>query len=193
MDLSAFFGVVSTVDFALLGLWWVTVQARPDLRRRERETGRMAYLVSLQFVVPGTSALVAQVDPDLAAVWRIAFGVAGATGVLAIAMFVPTLISTGSRSVAIVLCLVALPLYTALTAVAATAGFFENAQIKPLQVEAILFCVITLLSTELAWAVAMSAEPRQEPARPAETYGHEHEAGRDRQPPPPRYGEPVQR
>lgn len=189
MDLSAFFGVVSTVDFALLGLWWVTVQSRPDLRRREREAGRMAYMVSLQFVVPGTAALLAQVDPDLAAVWRISFGIAGATGVLAIASFVPTLLSTGARSVAISLCLIALPLYCALTAVAATAGLFSNtSQIKPLQVEAILFCVITLLGTELAWAAAMSAEP--EPTRSAEHHHESHEAGHER---PPHYGEPVQR
>jgi hypothetical protein len=63
MNLGAFFGVVSTVDFALLGLWWVTVQARPDLRRNGSSAARMAYVVSLQFIVPGTAGLLAQADP----------------------------------------------------------------------------------------------------------------------------------
>ncbi|MGH6657369.1 MAG: hypothetical protein ACRDVE_19470 [Actinocrinis sp.] len=164
MDLSAFFGVVSTVDFALLGLWWVTVQSRPDLRRREAEAGRMAYLVSLQFVVPGTAALLAQVAPDVSAVWRISFALAGITGVLAIALFIPTLRAAGSPSVANVLAFGAIPLYLALIAVSATAWLFQaNAQLKPLQVEGIFFCVITLLGAQVAWAVAMSPEIGQPP------------------------------
>ena len=71
MNFSGFFGVVATVDFALLGLWWVAVQARPDLRNRESSASRASYLVSLQFVVPGTAALLAQVDPQLTGIWRV--------------------------------------------------------------------------------------------------------------------------
>lgn len=162
MDLSAFFGVVATVDFALLGLWWVTVQSRPDLRRREPEAGRMAYLVSLQFVVPGTAALLAQVAPDVNAVWRISFALAGITGIIAILLSVPTLVAAGSRGIANALRFGAIPLYIALIAISATASLFQsNAQLNPLQVEGILFSVITLLGAQVAWAVAMSPESGQ--------------------------------
>lgn len=165
MDLSAFFGVLSTVDFALLGLWWVTVQARSDLREQTAAGGRMAYMVSLQFVVPGTAALLAQVAPDLSAVWRISFGVAGVAGVLSIVLISPALVAEGAASVARLLRFVALPLYAVLIAIALSAGAFQsNARFQPLQVEAVLFCMITFLSAQLAWAAAMT--PDQKPATP---------------------------
>ena len=110
MNLSAFFGVVATIDFALLGLWWVAVQARPDLREHGSAAARMAYVVSLQFVVPGTASLLALVDPAVTMVWRVSFAIAGVTGILAI-----------------------------------------------------LFCLVVLLSAQVAWAAAMSTDPDARP------------------------------
>ena len=163
MDLSAFFGVVSTIDFAMLGLWWVTVQSRPELRRREAAGGRMAYLVSLQFVIPGTASLLAQIAPSVTEVWRISFGLAGIVGVLSIALVVSALAEGGSVLVARLLRCVALPIYAVLTIIAATSGMFHHStRFAPVQVEAILFCVITLLGAQLAWAVAMTPDPEAE-------------------------------
>ena len=161
MDLNAFYGVVATVDFALLGLWWVSVQARPDLRQRERHSGRMSYLVSLQFVIPGTAALLAQVAPQLTAIWRISFVVAGVTGVWAILALAPALMTAGSRTVAMVLSFGVVPLYVLVVVVSAVADLFSpGASLHALQVEAILFCLVTLVSVQVAWAAAMSPESR---------------------------------
>jgi hypothetical protein len=158
MDLGAFYGVVATVDFALLGLWWVTVQTRPDLRRADGN-GRMSYLVSLQFVVPGTSALLAQVAPEVALVWRVAFTVTSLTGIIALFALGPRLSRVGSRVVTRSLWLAGLPLYVIVIVVAGVADLFAaNAALSALQVEAILFCLLSLVATQVAWAAAMSPE-----------------------------------
>jgi cytochrome bd-type quinol oxidase subunit 2 len=168
MNLSAFFGVVSTVDFALLGLWWVTVQTRPDLRKRGSDASRMAYMVSLQFIVPGTAALLAQVDPALTAIWRISFAIAGLTGILAILLLVPTLTASGALMVARFLRLGTLPLYAVMTFIAVAPGLLSNtsARLSALQVEAILFCLVIFLGAQVAWAAAMSPDPATETHAP---------------------------
>ena len=157
MSLSTFFGVVSTVDFALLGLWWVTVQARADLRRHHATASRMAYVVSLQFIVPGTASLLAQVDPAETAVWRVSFALAGVTGIAAIVLLVPALVASGELAVARFLRFGAVPLYALMTL---TAAFrFPSGPVSALQAEGILFCLVVFLSTQVAWAAAMSMDP----------------------------------
>jgi hypothetical protein len=165
MNLSGFFGVVSTVDFALLGLWWVAVQARPDLRKRGSAAARMSYLVSLQFIVPGAASLLAQVDPTVTAVWRVSFAIAAVTGIVAIVFLVPTLHATGALTVERFLRFGALPMYALVTLIALIAP--GTSKLSALQVEAILFCLVIALSVQVAWAAAMSegsADPTAQPA-----------------------------
>jgi cytochrome bd-type quinol oxidase subunit 2 len=165
MDLSAFFGIVSTIDFALLGLWWVTVQARPDLRSRQLKTGKAAYLVSLEFVIPGTASLLAQVAPNLQIVWRIAFAALGLIGIVAIAGLSPAMRRAGASGVARVLVWTTAPCYAVIVALAAWPQIVSrlNVQLSALQVEALVFCVAIFLSAQTAWAAAMS--PESEAAR----------------------------
>jgi len=156
MSLGSFFGVVSTVDFALLGLWWVTVQTRADLRSHRSMASRMAYVVSLQFIVPGTASLLAQADPAVTAVWRVSFAVAGVTGVTAIVLLVPALAASGQLAVVRSLRFGAIPLYALMTFIAVFR--LPAATVSALQVEAILFCLVVFLSTQVAWAAAMSTD-----------------------------------
>ena len=160
MDFSGFFGVVSTVDFALLGLWWVAVQARPDLRSRKSTASRASYLVSLQFVVPGTAALLAQVDPQLTGIWRVSFAIAGLSGVLSILLLAPSLGAGGAGLVLKFLRLGAVPLYAVIAVIAVLPGFPPSGtRLTALQLEALIFCLMVLLSAQIAWAVAMSDTP----------------------------------
>jgi hypothetical protein len=190
MSLGAFFGVVSTVDFALLGLWWVTVQTRPDLRKNGSSAARMAYVVSLQFIVPGTAGLLAQVDPAETLVWRVSFAIAGVTGILAILILVPELAASGALSVAKFLRFGALPLYAVMTFIAVTPGLLSNksGKIAALQVEGILFCLVVFLSAQVAWAAAMSTvNPAEHPEQAAPVPGNPvpgNEPGRLPPPPP---------
>jgi len=61
-ELTALYGILAGIDFTLLGLWWVAVQDRPHLRGAGG--GRAAFVISQQFLVPGTAALVSQVEPE---------------------------------------------------------------------------------------------------------------------------------
>lgn len=165
MDLSAFFGVVSTVDFALLGLWWVTVQARPDLRSRRLKTGRAAYLVSLEFLIPGTASLAAQVAPNLQAVWRVAFALLGLTGVIAIIGLAPAMRRAGVSLAARLLVWLTVPVYAAIVLLAAWPEVVQrlgNVDLSALQIEALVFCVAVFLSAQTAWAAAMSPDSEAE-------------------------------
>lgn len=166
MDLSAFFGVVSTVEFALLGLWWVAVQARADLRRREAGGLGMAYLVSLQFVVPGTASLLAQVAPGLAVVWRVSFAVAGLCGLAAIVILLPMRAGNGRTRMARAFNWGAAPLYVVVTVIAAVPSVLNpfSSRLNALQVEAALFCLMIFLSSQTAWMTAMAPDEEAMPS-----------------------------
>ena len=90
MPQDVFYQAVSTASFTLLGLWLVVVQARDEWRfvvaRR-----RMAYVVSLHFLLPGAMSILALAAPDQAVVWRVSFAVAGAIGVAGVALIAQTL------------------------------------------------------------------------------------------------------
>jgi hypothetical protein len=168
MDITAFYAVVAGINFTLLGLWWVAVQDRPDLRRPEYGTGRMAYIVSLQFVVPGTASLLSQVAPDVGAVWQTAFILAGLAGMAGIIMVAPALLRAKARAAALMLLWGGVPLYLLVTIVALLETLHLrlelNLQLTGLRLEAILFCLLVLLGTQTAWAVAMSPTLDQTPA-----------------------------
>ena len=87
MNQSAFYGVVAAANLTLLGLWWVAVKDRTNLvGHKDAASRRAAYLVSLQFAIPATVALLAQVNPEERAIWRFAFGSAGVVGAIGIAL-----------------------------------------------------------------------------------------------------------
>ena len=163
MDQSAFYGVVSAINFTLLGQWWVAVK---DLRSSVEETAstrRTAYLVSLQFVIPGTVALLAQVSPEVAQVWRTAFAVAGIVGVVSVVMLANELRRTSSGHLIPDLFVgLGVPLYVAVVAVAVLplAGLLP-ASFTPIQAEAVLITLLVVLGVQEAWAVSMTA--KQEP------------------------------
>ncbi len=163
MDISAFYGVVSGIDFTLLGLWWVAVQDRPDLRRPGSRSGRMSYVVSLQFIVPGTAGLLGQVAPQVPMVWRASYTLAGASGALAVLMLAPALAAAGARGVARLLRLCVVPLYLLITVVAVDPRLISgiDPKLTALQVEAIFFCLLVFISAQTAWAAAMSPDPQE--------------------------------
>ena len=163
MDIAAFYAVVAGVNFTLLGLWWVAVQDKVDLR--DAAARRMAYVVALQFMVPGTASLISQVAPTVTTIWRVTFTLAGLAGAAGVLLVVPVLrkapLSVGSRGAAAFMLGAGLPLYALVTLVAAVPGVHEavSDKLTGLQTEAILFSVLVLLSVQVAWSVAMMPKP----------------------------------
>lgn len=81
MDTTAFYAASSGLCFTLLGFWWVVVQFRHAELTADRETRRFIFLVSLHFIVPGVVSLASLLATG--PMWRVAFGLAGITGVIA--------------------------------------------------------------------------------------------------------------
>jgi hypothetical protein len=159
MDIAAFYAVVAGVNFTLLGLWWVAVQDKVDLR--DAPARRMAYVVALQFMLPGTASLISQVAPTVTTIWRITFTLAGVAGAVGVLLVVPVLRTASSRGAATFMLAAGLPLYLLVTLVAAVPGIHElvSKKLTGLQTEAILFSLLVLLSVQVAWSVAMMPKP----------------------------------
>lgn len=159
MDQSAFYGVVTTINFTLLGLWWLASKDRDDLFGRSAAARRTAYLVSLQFAIPATVSLLAQVAPEEPAVWRFAFSAAGVAGAIGIAMLAQAIWATTEARIAPVLfALLGVPLYLLVVAVAWQPSLVADAglTLKPIQIEGLMFSVLAFLGVQEAWVVAMT-------------------------------------
>ena len=164
MDQSAFYGVVSAINFTLLGLWWIAVKDWVDAVGGTASARRTAYLVSLQFVIPGTVSLLAQVAPDIVIVWRSAFAVAGAIGAVGVLMLSAELRRISDARIAPALFVVfGVPLYLAVAVVAAVPALSASfpAGFTPIQVEALLVTMLVFLGTQEAWVVRLPATPKQ--------------------------------
>lgn len=156
---------MSAINFTVLGLWWVAIKDRLDLRRSDRAGHFMAYLVSLQFVIPGTVSLLAQVAPEEPILWRGSFAVAGLLGAAGTFLLGRSLRRVlAEDTLANVLVRVAVPLYLLVSVVAAFEGVPEalDLQLASTQIEAFLLTLLVFLGVQAAWAVAMA--PHDEPA-----------------------------
>jgi len=168
MDQSAFYGVVSAINFTLLGLWWVAVKDRAGFEGDHGLSHRTAYLVSLQFVVPGTVSLLAQVAPDVPAVWRAAFAIAGVVGAVGIALLSDEIRRTSDLRLAPILFRTfGVPLY-ALVVLVALVPLPSSLDIglTPIQIEALLLTLLVFLGVQEAWVVSMTP-PRSTSRRQA--------------------------
>lgn len=162
MSITAFYGIVSGINFTLLGLWWVA--ARENLIGRGASGRRTGYLVSLQFVIPGTISLLSQVAPEVPALWRVSFAIAGVLGAIGMIMLGPMVgdLQKGPLVAAAVL-FGAAPIYALVAIVAALPGLPRTLglSVTSLQIEGVLLTLLVLLGTQIAWAVHMApVEPK---------------------------------
>lgn len=160
MDLVAFYGVVSGLSFTLLGLWWVVAGRHKqwffDVRRR-----RMAYVVSLHFMLPGVMSLLSLVDPQGAVFWRVVFTIAGVAGAAGAVLMSDVIRSEFGRSrLAAMLMWVALPVYVVFVVVAVAPGVSTVVNLEPRQVEGVLMALVVLLGINAAWF--LTTEPTAE-------------------------------
>ncbi|WP_117214702.1 hypothetical protein [Allorhizocola rhizosphaerae] len=158
MELKEFYGVVSGINFTLLGLWWVAMRERKEFA--DAAGRRLAYLVSLGFVIPGTIALLSQVAPDRPLLWRASFAVAGLAGTVGMALLSNALQSRlRATTLATVLRFAAVPAYALVVIVALFPRVARAVDLTALQVEAILLCLLIFLGVQAAWVVSMSRGP----------------------------------
>ncbi len=164
MALDSFYTTVSQVSFTLLGLWWVVVQSREswrhDLARR-----RMAYAVSLHFLLPGTMAILSLVAPDVGWLWRVSFVAAGLIGIIGTALVVRTLREEHDcPRLARAIEWIAIPIYVVITVIAAfpEAVGALGLGLTALQVEGLILTIILFFGVQAAWVLMV--EPPRIPA-----------------------------
>lgn len=162
MDQSAFYGVVTAINFTLLGLWWIAVKDRISTGNTGARFHRMAYFVSLQFVIPATVSLLAQVAPDRSEVWRSAFAIAGIAGAVGIGMLAREMTrQSESKYVPMAFGVLGVPLYVLVLVVALWPGTVSDIGIElaPIEVEGLLLSVLIFLGVQEAWFVSMTPPP----------------------------------
>jgi hypothetical protein len=164
-DLVAFYATVSGLSFTLLGLWWVVADRRKqwfvDPHHR-----RMAYVVSLHFMLPGAMGLLSLVDPTGTFFWRLVFSMAGLAGIVG-AVMVSSAVRTefGYQRLAAGMLWVALPVYALVVAVAVVPDLASIVDMAPRQLEGILIAIVLLLGINAAWFLSTTPDrvPVQSP------------------------------
>jgi hypothetical protein len=166
-DLTSFYGAFAPLCFTLLGLWLIVVQTRHSEWRASRHHRSRAYVLSINFALPGTMALLALVDPGNQKLWRAAFALValgGAAIVAGMAILRPTVRGRASRlpvltSWASLLIYALVALVAIAPAVVADAGIHLSA----LEIEELLLCALVFLAVNVAWFL-MFDEVEPEPA-----------------------------
>lgn len=153
-----FYETAALAAFALLGLWWVVVSDR----RREWASlsyrRRQAYSVSLYFALTGTMSLVSLNSGSHPAIWRTAFGIAGALGAAELALSLVYVSAEPRRARRIQwLLTLTLPLYLLIVAIAIHPSLAADVGIhlKPLETEAIIVSVLLFLGINYGWLLFM--------------------------------------
>lgn len=157
-DLVAFYAAVSGLSFTLLGLWWLVADRRRHWFEQPKQR-RMAYVVSLHFMLPGTMSVLSLVDPTGTVFWRLVFALAGVAGIVG-ALLVSSTVRTefGRRRLGAGMLWIGLPVYTLVTAVAVVPDLASLVGLEPRQLEGILIALVLLLGINAAWFLAMEPE-----------------------------------
>ena len=158
MDLTGFYGILAGLSFTLLGLWWVTCQARMSWLL-DRVGRGMAYVVSLHFALPGAMSLLSLIAPDVPLLWRVTFVTAGLSGAVGTALITATMRRrTSDAGLLAAMQWIALPLYAAVAVVALAPDLVRGVGIglSALQVEAFMLVLLILLGTQSAWVVTFA-------------------------------------
>ena len=80
MNIQSFYALMAGTCFALVGLWWNVVRAKPEWAKDE-QLRMLASGVYLAFLIPGLMSLIAQVSGDNKLIWRATFALAAALGI----------------------------------------------------------------------------------------------------------------
>jgi hypothetical protein len=162
VDTGTFYATTSAVSFTLLGFWWVVVQFRHEEMTQDAGRRRLAFVVSLHFILPGLMSLGALLTGDAPIVWRLTFGLAGIAGMLAV-LVASRGIENATGAIAAIgrAEWIALPLYAVLTLVAIRPDLVQPAiGLIPLQVEGVVMTLLVFFGIVFAWALFTEPHPQ---------------------------------
>jgi hypothetical protein len=147
--LTDFYISFSAVCFTLLGLWLIVVQTRHAEWRGSPLHRRRAYGVALHFSLPGLMSLLALINPNSAALWRVSFAVAAIGGAaVLIALRGPAPGKTGLTAYIFAIALYAL---VGTLAIAPRIVSGLGLDTAPVRAEAVLLTILVFAGVNVAW------------------------------------------
>ncbi|MFL5820942.1 MAG: hypothetical protein ACJ76S_09720 [Solirubrobacteraceae bacterium] len=150
--LDDFYKTVAGISFTLLGLWWVVVQLKYKEGAGDPTRRRHAYGVMMYFLLPGVMTLVSAVNSDhLSLLWRIAFGVAAALGLLEIALYWLTPGLKTATATALRWCAFVVYAFILVVAIHPMLPVQVGLGLAPREAEAILVGLLIVVGVNLAW------------------------------------------
>ena len=155
--LTDFYISFSAVCFTLLGLWLIVVQTRHAEWRGSPLHRRRAYAVAMHFSLPGLMSLLALVNPDSAALWRVSFAIAATGGaVVLIAVRGPARGRLGLTAYVF-----AIAIYTLIGLLAIAPGIVGSLGLAaaPVRVEAVLLITLVFAGVNVAWLLLFEEAP----------------------------------
>lgn len=165
METQTFYTTVRSINFTLLGLWWVVVEGRESWRA-DPSRRRMAYAVSLHFLLPGAMSILSLVAPDQGLLWRVTFATAGVLGVIGASYVVRALREEhDSPRIARAIELITIPIYALVAVIALVPELINGLGIglTALQAEAIILSILVFFGVQAAW-ILMVEPLRVDPA-----------------------------
>jgi len=150
--LETFYTTVASLCFALLGLWWVVVQFKHEQWMGNPAKRRMAYDLSLYFILPGMMSLVSLLAGEVRILWRIGFSVAAILGAFeTLAMILGN--RAGGRALPQIGRWAVLALYIgiAIIAIDPTLPQVLGIGLSGIQVEGILITLLLFLGVNFVW------------------------------------------
>ena len=159
MEANAFYALFSTTCFALVGLWWNAVSARPKFIK-DPAMKRNATGVYFSFLIPGMMGLGAQVTGSDTPLWRAVFVAGAIIGIIVWVNIIrtsPTVENPGffRRNRWIVIVLDAL----ILTGSFGMDKIVVSMNITPIQVEAFMMGLLVLTGHGMSWETLMETPP----------------------------------
>lgn len=164
--MDTFYATSAGLCFALLGLWWVVVQFKYETWLSDPTRRRVAYDLSLYFLLPGVMSLASLLATRETLLWQVGFGAAGAIG------FVDAVLALGAagkgptrawtdRAVPVLTAL----LYAGVVAVAISPTLPRDLglELDPLEVEGSLLVVLIFVGVNLVWRWFFERRPSPDP------------------------------
>lgn len=146
-----FYATLAGASFALLGLWWVVVEARHARWAADPRRLRTAHRVSAYFTLPGVMSLISLLSDGTPLLWRSAFLIGAALGA---AESVTTAVhATGQSRVLAVLGLSCWVLVALVSVLAPASGWLG---LTALQLEGVLLSLLLLVGVQWAWSLFLA-------------------------------------
>ena len=150
MDVNTFYAVTSATCFTLVGLWWSVVKSKQEWLRNET-TRRLAGGVYASFLIPALMSLGAQIGGTNHLIWQVIFIIAAGAGIVFSSRLIQLTrlanpngaFSRNSWSVPI--------LYGIVLLFALFPGLARIVGLEPLQMEALLLCLLILIAHAMTW------------------------------------------